>query len=51
MYQVKYSDSGKLHVVTFSGDEAKKWMEKFLSILIKERLDHSWKDISATSEV
>lgn len=34
MIQVQFTDEGKLHTVTFSGEDAEKWSKQFIKTLI-----------------
>lgn len=39
MIQIVFTDNGKVHTVTFSGDEAKEWAERFTAVLARQNND------------
>lgn len=46
MIQVQFTDEGKLHTVTFSGEDAKEWAHKFTNMLNRQQLKWDYKIIS-----
>lgn len=46
MIQVQFTDEGKLHTVTFSGEDAFMWADKFCIMLSKDFIEYNLKNLS-----
>lgn len=50
MIQIVFTDNGKVHTVTFSGEDAKYWANRFEEVLFNKNFDFEIKELGVFSK-